>query len=75
MERIGNDAIFCCTFSYPAALEIVSSGYVDVKPLVSHHFSLKDVNEAFRVAAAGEGLKVMVHLTPRDSNNPKKFVN
>uniref|UniRef100_A0A2C9H8J3 Sorbitol dehydrogenase n=1 Tax=Anopheles quadriannulatus TaxID=34691 RepID=A0A2C9H8J3_ANOQN len=60
---------------YPAALEIVSSGYVDVKPLVSHHFGLKDVNEAFRVAAAGEGLKVMVHLTPRDSNNPKKFVN
>uniref|UniRef100_A0A1Y9IVR6 Sorbitol dehydrogenase n=1 Tax=Anopheles minimus TaxID=112268 RepID=A0A1Y9IVR6_9DIPT len=60
---------------YPAALEIVASGYVDVKPLVSHHFALKDVNEAFRVAASGEGLKVMVHLTPRDSNNPTKFVN
>uniref|UniRef100_A0A182T0T8 Sorbitol dehydrogenase n=1 Tax=Anopheles maculatus TaxID=74869 RepID=A0A182T0T8_9DIPT len=48
---------------YPAALEIVASGYVDVKPLVSHHFDLKDVNEAFRVAASGEGLKVMVDLS------------
>lgn len=56
-------------------MEIVSSGYVDVKPLVSHHFSLQEVNEAFRVAASGEGMKVMVHLTPRDSNNLVKFVN
>uniref|UniRef100_A0A1Q3FS58 Sorbitol dehydrogenase n=1 Tax=Culex tarsalis TaxID=7177 RepID=A0A1Q3FS58_CULTA len=61
--------------NYPAALEIVASGYVDVKPLVSHHFDLKHVKEAFRVAGQGEGNKVMIHLVPRDTNNKKKFVN
>lgn len=60
---------------YPAALEIVASGYVDVKPLVSHHFDLSDVNEAFRVASQGEGVKIMIHLVPRDTNNPIKFTN
>lgn len=60
---------------FPATLEIVASGYVDVKPLVSHHFDLKQVKEAFRVAGAGEGIKVMIHLVPRDTNNKKKFVN
>ncbi|EDS38767.1 sorbitol dehydrogenase [Culex quinquefasciatus] len=60
---------------FPAALEIVASGYVDVKPLVSHHFDLKHVKEAFRVASQGEGNKVLIHLVPRDTNNKKKFVN
>lgn len=60
---------------YPAALEIVASGYVDVKPLVSHHFDLSNVHEAFRVASQGEGIKIMIHLIPRDTNNPKKFIN
>uniref|UniRef100_A0A1Q3FSI7 Sorbitol dehydrogenase n=1 Tax=Culex tarsalis TaxID=7177 RepID=A0A1Q3FSI7_CULTA len=60
---------------FPAALEIVASGYVDVKPLVSHHFDLKQVKDAFRVASQGEGNKVLIHLVPRDTNNKKKFVN
>uniref|UniRef100_A0A1I8JUX9 Sorbitol dehydrogenase n=1 Tax=Anopheles funestus TaxID=62324 RepID=A0A1I8JUX9_ANOFN len=60
---------------YPAALEIVASGYVNVKPLVSHHFDLQDVHEAFRVASQGEGIKIMIHLIPRDTNNPVKFSN
>lgn len=62
-------------YSYPAALEIVASGYVDVKPLVSHHFDLSDVHEAFRVASQGEGVKIMIHLIPRDTNNPVPFSN
>lgn len=60
---------------FPAALEIVASGYVDIKPIVSHHFDLKNVHEAFRVASQGEGNKVLIHLVPRDTNNRKKFVN
>ncbi|XP_062565769.1 sorbitol dehydrogenase-like isoform X2 [Armigeres subalbatus] len=60
---------------FPAALEIVASGYVNIKPLASHHFDLKNVHEAFRVASEGEGNKVLIHLVPRDTNNNKKFVN
>lgn len=48
---------------------------MDIKPLASHHFDLKDVHEAFRVASQGEGNKVLIHLVPRDVNNKKKFVN
>ncbi|XP_039446118.1 sorbitol dehydrogenase-like [Culex pipiens pallens] len=60
---------------YPAAMEIVASGLVDVKPLVSHHFDLANVHEAFRVAGQGEGVKIMIHLIPRDTNNKTKFKN
>ncbi|XP_058825317.1 sorbitol dehydrogenase-like [Topomyia yanbarensis] len=60
---------------FPAAVETVANGLVNLKPLVSHHFDLKDVLEAFRVASQSEGNKIMVHLVPRDTNNKKKFVN
>lgn len=71
------DIVTCMRYNhdYPAAMEIVASGYVDVKPLVSHHFDLANVQEAFRVASQGEGVKIMIHLCPRDANNKKKFVN
>lgn len=60
---------------FPAALEIVACGLVNIKPLVSHHFDLKNVHQAFDVASLCEGNKIMIHLTPRDTNNKKKFVN
>ncbi|XP_055614687.1 sorbitol dehydrogenase-like [Uranotaenia lowii] len=60
---------------FPAALEVVASGYVNIKPLASHHFDLKNVHEAFRVAEQSEGNKVIIHLVPRDTNNRSKFSN
>ncbi len=58
---------------YPAALALVSNGNADVKKLITHHFDITETAEAFNTARHGLGgaIKVMIHCTPRNSNNPK----
>ncbi|XP_078703550.1 sorbitol dehydrogenase-like [Branchiostoma floridae x Branchiostoma belcheri] len=46
---------------YPTALAMVASGQVNVKPLVTHRYSLEQTLEAFEFAKKGEGIKVMIH--------------
>ncbi|OWF40805.1 sorbitol dehydrogenase-like [Mizuhopecten yessoensis] len=48
---------------YPTALEMVASGKVDVKPLITHRFSLEDSIKAFVTTLKGEGIKVMIDCT------------
>jgi L-iditol 2-dehydrogenase len=45
---------------YPRAIRLVERGLVDVDALVTHRYPLSDVDEAFRVATARTGLKVVV---------------
>ena len=42
------------------ALEIISSGSIDVKPLISATFGMEDTLKAFEYAASGRGMKVLV---------------
>lgn len=42
------------------ALELIASGAIDVAPLVTHTFSLDDVEEAIEFSSGGEGIKVAV---------------
>lgn len=58
-------------YRYPIALSMVASGQINVKPLVSHHYSLEETLEAYEVARRGLGIKVMIHVQPRDANNPQ----
>ncbi|MCL4560327.1 MAG: alcohol dehydrogenase catalytic domain-containing protein [Chloroflexi bacterium] len=46
--------------TYPRAVHLVESGWVDVRSLVSHRFTLDQYAEAFRVACNREGLKVII---------------
>lgn len=62
-----------CYFRYPIALAMVASGKINVKPLVTHHFSLEESLAAYEAARGGQGIKVMIHVQPRDANNPIKF--
>lgn len=65
--------IFRYVNEYPIALAMVASGKINVKPLVSHHFTMEETLEAYELARQGAGIKVMIHVQPRDTNNPVKF--
>ena len=56
--------VFRYANAYPAALNMVASGAVDTAPMVTHHFELEDVVEAFETArdARGGAIKVMVTI-------------
>ncbi|XP_062510275.1 sorbitol dehydrogenase-like [Corticium candelabrum] len=47
---------------YPTALEMVASGAVDVKPLVTHHYELEQTLDAFKTAnnPTSGAIKVMI---------------
>lgn len=46
---------------FPAVMDMLASGAVDVRPLISHHFPLSRFDEAFvQARRQGEALKVLV---------------
>jgi L-iditol 2-dehydrogenase len=51
------------TNTYAAAVGLVASGQINVKPLVTHHFGLADVGQAMETAHSDleRAIKVMVH--------------
>ncbi|GBN48865.1 Sorbitol dehydrogenase [Araneus ventricosus] len=48
---------------YPTALSLVAGGAVDLKPLITHRFTLEQVQEAFDTSASGAGgaIKVLIN--------------
>jgi L-iditol 2-dehydrogenase len=49
-------------FTYPRAIKLVESGVVDVRSLVTHHFSLDESQEAFLVANRRDGIKAVLEM-------------
>ena len=48
--------------TWPIAIELVSSGRVDVKPLVTHHFPLEEAADALTLSGrVGDSVKAVVH--------------
>jgi len=56
--------IFRYANCYPKALALISSGQVNVNPLITHHFELKDVLKAFETARdmTGGAIKVCINI-------------
>ncbi|CAG9856374.1 unnamed protein product [Phyllotreta striolata] len=51
---------------YPTSIELVSTGRINVKPLITHHFTLEESVKAFEVAKTQEGnpIKILIHANP-----------
>lgn len=50
----------CHAPSYPTALDMVASGKVNVKPLITHTYQLEETLQAFQRAKTGEGGAIKV---------------
>jgi len=48
-------------YTFPRAIELVKSGKVDIRSLVSHKYPLEKFEEAFEVAQRRKGLKVIIN--------------
>jgi len=49
-------------FTYPRAIQLVESGNVDVRSLVTQHFPLEQAQQAFTRAQKREGLKIVIDI-------------
>ncbi|VVC92060.1 unnamed protein product [Leptidea sinapis] len=47
---------------YPAAISAVSTGAVDLKSFITHHFPLEKAKDAFELAKSGEAMKIIIHV-------------
>nr|CAH7714397.1 unnamed protein product [Callosobruchus chinensis] len=58
--------IFRYNNDYPTAIEMVSSGRINVKPLITHHYRLEETNQAFETAKTQKGnpVKILIHANP-----------
>ena len=53
MKELDVKGLFRYAHTWPTAIELISSGRIDVKPLVTHRFPLTDVVEAFELTRTG----------------------
>ena len=49
-------------FTYPRAIQLVESGQVDVRSLVTQHFPIEQSQQAFTLAQQRRGLKIIIDI-------------
>jgi len=50
----------CRPVDYPKIIEMVRTGKIQLKPVVTHKFKLEDINDAFEVMRKGESLRSII---------------
>nr|XP_039252318.1 sorbitol dehydrogenase-like [Styela clava] len=60
---------FLYTNTWPAAIKMISSGKIDVKPLITHRIPIEKAQEAFQLADGMSAIKIIIKCNPDDQNN------
>ncbi len=55
-------ASYATHHSFPMAINMLTTGVVDLEPLLTHQFQLKDLQKGIDVCRTGEGIKVAILL-------------
>jgi len=61
VREIDIRGVFRYANCYPAALSLIASGRIDVKPLITHRYTINESVQAFEMAESGQAIKVMIH--------------
>lgn len=74
IREIDIRGVFRYCNTYPTALELVASGKIQMKRLVTHRFKLADAEDAFQVARdrANKAIKVVIDCGPQGIPPPKR---
>lgn len=51
---------------FGAAIELIASGRVDATKIVTHRFSLDEIEQAFKIAADKTSGSIKVHVTQQE---------
>ncbi|KAK7500042.1 hypothetical protein BaRGS_00008589, partial [Batillaria attramentaria] len=46
--------------TWPTAVEMLAAGSIDVKPMITHYFTLEETLKAFETAKSGQGVKIII---------------
>ena len=57
--------------SYPTAINMLASGQINVRPLVTHRFPMEETEKAFALTRSGAAVKVMLKCDPDDQGAPE----
>jgi len=60
VREIDVRGVFRYANCYPAALSLIASGRIDVKPLITHRYTINEAVQAFEMAESGQAIKVMI---------------
>ncbi|XP_048254237.1 sorbitol dehydrogenase-like isoform X2 [Haliotis rufescens] len=62
-KQVDMKGVFRYTNCYPAALAMISTGKINVKPMITHHFTLNETLRAFETAIShdAKAVKVIIH--------------
>lgn len=63
MREVDVKGVFRYRNCYPLALGLVESKKINLKPLISHRFTLEESVEAFTRCSKGEGIKILINCS------------
>uniref|UniRef100_A0A7N8WYC1 Sorbitol dehydrogenase n=1 Tax=Mastacembelus armatus TaxID=205130 RepID=A0A7N8WYC1_9TELE len=68
LREVDIRGVFRYCNTWPTAIDMLASGQVNVKPLVTHRFPLEQAVQAFETTRQGLGIKVMLKCDQNDQN-------